>query len=387
MAIGTTLTLRFRGTEVKRGLASVTAGFKNVASFIGKLGVGTLAAGAALAVGLVAVAQKLNTIGEEGRATDDRLKNITKQMGLFGDKSGEVSDRLLDLADTQARSLGIDDDVIANTQSKLMTFKELAKTADVVGGSFDRATMAAVDMAKAGFGEAEQNAVQLGKALNDPVKGINALTRSGITFTAQEKEKIKTLVAANQSLKAQDMILKAIETQVGGTAQATARSSERIKSSIGQIVEEFAKPFSGGFDNLPNAFESVFPKLKEIAGRYGNLIANAVAESINGNFDKFWEIGSIIGDVVGAGIKSTLQAGFYMKAAQKIFEANMINLNVAGRLDKLTGNEPKPYQRSTQGQIDYEFRTFGSSETATKITLEKMLSELKGVNQKLAPQP
>jgi hypothetical protein len=48
-----------------------------------------------------------------------------------------------------------------------------------MGGNFDRATQAAIDMGAAGFGSAEQNAAQLGKALNDPITGLAALRRSG----------------------------------------------------------------------------------------------------------------------------------------------------------------------------------------------------------------
>jgi hypothetical protein len=63
-------------------------------------------------------------------------------------------------------------------------------------------------MGAAGFGTAEMNAVQLGKALNDPIKGIAALAKSGVTFTEQEKDKIKTLVESNKLLEAQDMVLE-----------------------------------------------------------------------------------------------------------------------------------------------------------------------------------
>jgi hypothetical protein len=91
----------------------------------------------------------------------------------------------------------------------------------------------------AGFGEATENAAQLGKALNDPIKGITALARSGVTFTAQEKEKIKVLVESGKMLEAQDTLLKAIETQVGGTAVATANASDQMRQGLrraGEVV-------------------------------------------------------------------------------------------------------------------------------------------------------
>jgi hypothetical protein len=91
---------------------------------------------------------------------------------------------------------GMDNLSIKATEAKLLTFKNLAMTADEVGGAFDRAMLAAIDLAAAGFGTAESNAVQLGKALEDPIKGIAALSKSGVTFTEVEKEKIKAALSS-----------------------------------------------------------------------------------------------------------------------------------------------------------------------------------------------
>jgi hypothetical protein len=106
-----------------------------------------------------------------------------------------------------------------------------------MGGSFDRATIAALDMAAAGFGEATSNATQLGKALNNPIAGITALNREGIQFTADQKALIASLVESGDVLKAQDIILTEIENQVGGTAAATATASERMTIAFGQVSE------------------------------------------------------------------------------------------------------------------------------------------------------
>jgi hypothetical protein len=162
-------------------------------------------------------------------------------MGLFGNQTETVTQRLFDFADATELSTAVDGDLIRSTQAKLLTFANLAKTADQVGGAMDRATLAAIDLAAAGFGEAEQNAVQLGKALQDPVKGITALARSGVTFTEQEKEKIATLVESGKVLEAQNMILSAIETQVGGTAAATATGSQKMTVAYNMMADEIGK--------------------------------------------------------------------------------------------------------------------------------------------------
>jgi hypothetical protein len=58
-----------------------------------------------------------------------------------------------------------------------------------------------------------------------------------VTFTDTEKEKIKTLTESGQVLEAQNLILEAIETQVGGTALATANATDKMAQSF-QIMKE-----------------------------------------------------------------------------------------------------------------------------------------------------
>lgn len=192
------------------------------------IGFGALAFGATQAI----------QAAEAAEVADNRLQKIAESMGIFGDETTKVTDRLKAFATQTMEATAIDDEQIKATQAKLLTFKNLAQTADVVGGAMDRATLAAIDLAAAGFGSAETNAVQLGKALQDPVKGITALARAGVTFTAQEKEKIKALVESGKMLEAQNLVLSAIETQVGGTAEATATGSAKMRTSFAELSEQ-----------------------------------------------------------------------------------------------------------------------------------------------------
>jgi hypothetical protein len=221
-------TLQGAGNRATFGLRTVDKAFTNGAKNIAKYG-GLLAAGLGIA------ATQMVKGAELAKQADDRLTAVSRSMGLFGAQSDVVAQRLIKLADAQEYELGVTAETIKLTQAKLLTFKELAVTADVVGGAFDRATTAAVDLAAAGFGEASQNATQLGKALNDPIKGITALARSGVTFTAQEKEKIKALVESGKMYEAQDTLLKAIETQVGGTAASTVTATFKIGAAFGHV--------------------------------------------------------------------------------------------------------------------------------------------------------
>ena len=207
-----------------------------------------------------------------------RLGQVAKSMGIFGTQTQKVTDRLIKFAEANELTTAVDAEVIKATQAKLLTFKELANTADDTGGAFDRATMAALDLAAAGFGSAETNAIQLGKALQDPIKGITALTRSGVTFTESEKELIKTLVESGDILKAQDMILQSIETQVGGTAAATANASDKMRLAFENVQESVGAALLPTFNKfadqiiaftpvIANALVPIFEKLAEVFER------------------------------------------------------------------------------------------------------------------------
>ena len=173
--------------------------------------------------GLTAGLFKLRDAGEESVTSNSRLEQVFRSMG---DTTGTAAKNAQDYAETLARQIGVDDDVIKSTEAKLATFKAVSNATALQAGIFQRATNAAADLAATGFGEMESNATQLGKALQDPVKGLTALAKAGVTFTAQEKAKIKTLVESGNQLEAQKVILSAIESQVGGVAKATANASE-----------------------------------------------------------------------------------------------------------------------------------------------------------------
>jgi hypothetical protein len=252
------------GNKATFGLRTMDKAFTNGAKNIAKYG-GLLAAGLGLA------ALHMVKGAELANQADQRLRQVAISMGLFGEQSAAVTDRLIALADAQEYELGVTAETIKLTQAKLLTFKELAVTAGEVGGAFDRATIAAIDLGAAGFGEASQNATQLGKALNDPVKGITALARSGVTFTAQEKEKIKVLVESGKMLEAQDTLLKAIETQVGGTAAATVTDTFKIAMAFGHIRDVIGNLLLPIFEKFADFMvNTVVPYATKVEEKFGN---------------------------------------------------------------------------------------------------------------------
>ena len=214
---------------------------------------------------------------EQARIADQKLASVLNTMGY--DKAAQ---RVSAYAESLEKTIAVDADVIKATQTKLATFGQLTKSVGEAGGAFDRATKAALDLASAGFGTAEGNAVQLGKALQDPVKGLASLAKAGVTFTEQEKENIKALVESGKQLEAQELILKAIENQVGGTAEASASSFDKMKFSIASVSDTFGEMMLPVIDALApklaefSAWATENPELLKIAAIAFTVLAGSI---------------------------------------------------------------------------------------------------------------
>jgi hypothetical protein len=154
-----------------------------------------------------------------------------------GSAAGMTSKQIADLAGSLSMKTGVDDEAIQTGLNLLLTFKQIRNEVGEGNDIFNRASALSLDLANV-FGSVDAAAIQLGKALSNPIKGVTALQRSGINFTDQQKEQIKTLVQSGKVLDAQKMILKEIESQVGGTAAASATGFDRMKVAIGNVQEE-----------------------------------------------------------------------------------------------------------------------------------------------------
>ena len=113
----------------------------------------------------------------------------------------------------------------------------------------------------------------LSKVLQDPTKGLDRLKQIGVSFTAQEKEQIQTLMDANEQFKAQDIILDKVKGKYGGLAEAIASTPtgklDQIKNVLGDIKEDLGK---GLVNSLAPAFDWILKMLQKIE-TWANQIA------------------------------------------------------------------------------------------------------------------
>jgi hypothetical protein len=302
--------------------------FGTKASAAAKKGALALAAmgSAALVVGV-----KWAKMAELAAIADQRIVAISRTMGLFGGDTVKVTKRISDYADAMERETGVTAETIKAAQAKLLTFRQLALTANIAGDSFDRATQAAVDMAAAGFGEATTNAVQLGKALEDPIKGVNSLRRSGITFTESEKAKLAVLVQSNRIHDAQKVILTAIETQVKGTASATALSTQRMKNGFGEVKDAI------GTKLIPimNALADSIVKIGETATLKG--LGAAFQELGNQASIGLEKVSTKLGDMFHATDNSVSGWGRFRNMLTRVDNVGIMVENTAVRIGNAVG--------------------------------------------------
>jgi len=143
-----------------------------------------------------------------------RLEGILRATGGAAGKTLQDIERL-------SRDLG--ESTLASTQGVRDAAAQLLTFRSVAGDVFDRTIRLAQDLAETGFGSISSASVQLGKALEDPVKGVSALAKVGVSFSAAQIEVIKNLTETNRLAEAQGLILDAVAGQVGGAATSAAQ--------------------------------------------------------------------------------------------------------------------------------------------------------------------
>lgn len=204
---------------------------------------------------------------KEARLADDRIKAIATSMGVLDGVLGGSTQRITDFAGELQKQTGVSDETIKGAQALILTFKDVASSAGQAGGIFDRTTVAAVDLAAAGFGNVESNAKSLARALQDPLKGLTMLGRQGVTFTEAEKEKIKALAESGKLLQAQEIIMSAVETQVGGTAAATMTAGDKMRVAFDEFQETVGKAVLPIIERVQLFIaERIVPALEQFVG-------------------------------------------------------------------------------------------------------------------------
>lgn len=275
-----------------------TAGGKAGKGFLGGMGgalkVGVAAAGIGALAGITGKA-----LGNAREA--QQITNITEAtIKATGGAANVSATEVANLANELQRKTGIDDETIRTGQNMILTFKNIANAAGEGNDIFNQTTQAALDLSAAGFGSVESTSVMLGKALNDPLKGMTALTRVGVTFTDQQREQVKAAMENNDILGAQKIILGEVESQVGGVAEAAADPMDKLNNMFNDLLETLGTALLPALSAIADALQPVFDALGPVIGEVAGLLGGVLADAVSELAPVLTPLAEILGKIVGA---------------------------------------------------------------------------------------
>lgn len=200
-----------------------------------------LIAGLAVGAGIKAV---LDAVTE----SENAVAQLRATLKSTGNAAGLTESQLVEFAGSLQQVTTYGDDAIIAMESVLGTFTALK------GPVYKDAVVAILDISAKLGTDLKASAIQVGKALNDPVKGISALAEVGVSFTQSQKEVVAQLVKTGDVAGAQKIILDELKTEFGGAAEAAGNT---FGGSLKQLQNAFGDLLEGDGGNLPEATASV----------------------------------------------------------------------------------------------------------------------------------
>lgn len=176
-----------------------------------------------------------------------------------GFSSGEIQNQAKELSKVIVNKR----DEILDAQGMLLSFH------DIKGPKFTETMKSVADFATFYKEDMTQAALQVGKAINDPLKGMTRLQRMGVAFSAEQKEQIKNYIQQGELAKAQEVILKELRTEFGGQAQAfaltdagkiqvAAKQWEELQFKIGEIISRVEVSLIPSFTKVVEVIKEIF---------------------------------------------------------------------------------------------------------------------------------
>jgi hypothetical protein len=224
----------------------------------GLIGFGA-AATAATAPILFAFRDSLSLYDTQERAQAKVTQAIKSTGGAAGFTAGEL---FRNASALQELTRFGDEEILNGVTAQLLTFTNIS------GDQFQLAQARALDLATTLDGDLRSASIMVGKALNDPVKGLTAMSRAGVTFSEDQAKVIKALAQTGDLAGAQTLILAELEKQYGGQAQAAAEAGlgamdqlsnawGDLKEEVGAVVAELLPPITEFFRSMVTGFQAL----------------------------------------------------------------------------------------------------------------------------------
>ena len=197
--------------------------------------------GKSLSLKVTAPLAALGTIALANADTQAKAETkVATALKSTGNQVGYNLDQLKAYAsELQSKTIFGDETILNDVTTRLLAFT------NITGDNFKRTQQVVLDMSTALEMDLGSAATMLGKALDDPIGKMSALSRAGINFTDEQKTMVKQLVETGETAKAQTVILDALEQKFGGQAEAAAKvgmgALKQLKNSWGDFLEQIGQ--------------------------------------------------------------------------------------------------------------------------------------------------
>jgi hypothetical protein len=247
-------------------------GFKAVEKDIESLdkkGRGVTKAFTALKATLItgAVGGFIRKIAVESIEAQKQAAQLNAVIKSTGGIAGVSADEIDKMAASLQRTTVFGDDAVKSAASLLLTFTNIR------GEVFRNTLPAITDLATAMGTDLNSAAIQVGKALNDPIKGVSALQRVGVSFSAAQKDVIKNLVETNRLAEAQGVILKELNVQFGGSAQAARNTLGGALTALQNSWNDLFEVTQDSSEGIIGAINSLTDSLPEVRRKFDSFFS------------------------------------------------------------------------------------------------------------------
>lgn len=252
------------------------------------------------AVGLAVAGYLVSSVNAASKS-QQLYADLQQTIKSTGGAAGYTADQIKAMAGALSQQTTFSVGEILKGQNMLLTFT------NVSGKVYKDASMAMLDMSQKMGTEPQQTAIQLGKALNDPIKGITALTRVGVTFTDQQKKQIAAMMAAKDTAGAQEVILKELNKEFGGQASAQlntyAGQMKLLSNNLGSMkvaIGNAILPYLQKFMELINKTLAPLISFVKAHGQLTAAVLGAVAAigTLTGGLTVFHKVAEILGPTI-----------------------------------------------------------------------------------------
>jgi hypothetical protein len=161
---------------------------------------------------------------------------VAQAIKSTGGAAGVTAKDVFNLSSKIGNLAGVQRTQVQASESVLLGFTRIRN--EGVDKIFDRTSMAVANVATRLHEDLSTAALQVGKALQNPIQGVSALRSQGVLFTNQQVDQIKVMTAAGNVVGAQKVMLRQLETQYGGSAAAAGKTLPAALVRLNQAWED-----------------------------------------------------------------------------------------------------------------------------------------------------